>query len=257
MAASKNTNSNHTNLNNVLTQLQQVQQQAAVAATSSSTVCPVTQSLIQTQAQPHSPALSTASSLVSPDSSATNPISSVSSPDISFSGGIQTPQNTPQADSPQTPLVPGSNIDSLDDVDKSEFIDDQSASTTPTNSSPLTHRTPKATATNTNDNKTNNQESTFSPKKDSCLENDVKSSGSVLEKKSMFENLEQLQTVDGKQQPTSGSCTSLNTQNFTLPSSINTNLTPATVARLESIYGKRQIEEKEKEKEKSVDRETG
>lgn len=249
MAASKITNSNNTN--NVVVTQQSVQQPTHSPPPTTASMCPVTQSLIQTQAQPNSPALSTTSSLVSPDSSATNPVSSVSSPDMS--GGIQTPQNTPQSDSPQTPLVPGTtNNDNMDDVDKSvtsSAIEDKSASTTPTNSSPVTTARSATNNNNSKDNNsttaiTNNQE-TFSPKKDSCIENDIKSSGSVLEKASMFDKLEKLQAAEAKalaQAAISSSCTSLNTQNFTLPPSINTNLTPATVARLESIYGKRQEE---------------
>lgn len=243
-ASSKNTNSN--NPNNT--------QQGVTTP-----IPPATQSLIQIQqGQPNSPALSTTSSLVSPDSSATNPLSSVSSPDISVSGVLQTSQNTSQSDSPRTPVVASlNNENSLNEMEKSlvsfGMIDENSVSTTPTNSSPVTTRTLLAN-TNTdlnNDNKTSttNTEDMFSPKKDSCIENDVICSGSVIEKASMFEKLEQIHAAEAKAtQGISSSCTSLNTQNFSLPSSI-TNLTPATVARLESIYGKKQEEKIVVEKE--------
>lgn len=234
MAASKNTNSNNTN--NISNQIpQQMIQQSNT----------VTQSLIQSQnqAQPNSPALSTASSLVSPDSSATNP---QSSPEASVSG-VQTPQNTPQTDSPETPLVPGvininSNLECGVEVSADDSLTNKSASTTPTNSSP----TPVANTTTNIDNNSppsgeTNQNPPESPPKDLCIEPDIKSSGSVSEKASMFEKLEQQQAADLQKNPFSTSSTSLNIipQAITLPQTLNNNLTPATVARLESIYGKK------------------
>lgn len=185
MAASKNTNSTSTSIN------QHLQQQIL--------------SMIPLTVQPNSPALSTTSSLVSPDSCATNPIS-ISSPDVSSCSVMQ----TPQPGSPTTPLA--GQCGSLDDL--------KSTSTTPRNQSP--DRT-----TNTiysSDSKINQEE---------VKETDLKSSGSVLEKLSMFEKtlLEQHPVVQATPPPTKPA--------ITLPTAINNNLTPATVARLESIYGKK------------------
>lgn len=154
--------------------------------------------------QPNSPALSSTSSLVSPDSSATNP---TSSPE-----GAQTPQNTPLNNSP---LMVQGVVLCVDDM-----IDDSlSTSTTPTNQPPAV------------DAKEN--DSVFitdaSQNRDSPVV-DVKSCGSVLDKASMFEKkLEE-------QQPLANAPTH---HSITLPINNTLNLTPATVARLESIYGKK------------------
>ena len=188
MAASKNTNSTSTSIN------QHLQQQIL--------------SMIPLTVMPNSPALSTTSSLVSPDSSATNPISN-SSPDVSTGSVMQ----TPQPGSPTTPLAGQSG--SLDDL--------KSSSTTPRNLSPDRATNPIYTSDNKLSGFTN---------QDEVKEADLKSSGSVLEKLSMFEKtlLEQhpMQATPPPMKPA-----------ITLPQAINNNLTPATVARLESIYGKK------------------
>lgn len=189
--------------------------------------------------QPNSPVLSTTSSLVSPDSSATNPISS---PDV------QTPQNTPQTNSPLT-TVTSTNNNNDDDKEKHH-----STSTTPTNqNAPVNNSNNNTTSSlSTLDNNISIIEtitttmSTMSiiaastsvaelTKCESPLI-DTKSSGSVLDKASMFEKkLEEQQTqinaTAATQQQSSHHPISL--INSTL------NLTPATVARLESIYGKK------------------
>lgn len=161
--------------------------------------------------QPNSPALSTTSSLVSPDSSATNPISSPDS---------QTPQNTPITNSPMTPLVQasGSGCSTLTAPSLDESNLDLSTSTTPTNQAP-----DEADNNKTLSLETSNRDSPII---------DTKSTGSVLDKASMFEKkLEE-------QQP---QVASILHHAITLPSAMNStlNLTPATVARLESIYGKK------------------
>ncbi|XP_053689788.1 dual specificity protein kinase splA isoform X2 [Sabethes cyaneus] len=62
--------------------------------------------------QPNSPVLSSASSLISPDSCATN---AVSSPDVSACS-TQTPHNTPQTGSPETPVYSVKNTVATGDV---------------------------------------------------------------------------------------------------------------------------------------------
>jgi hypothetical protein len=165
-----------------------------------------TQSLVQ----PNSPALSSTSSLVSPDSSATNPISSPE--------GAQTPQNTPLNSSPLM-VQSGSTATTTTTaasltVNNDTNYDDLS---TPTNQAPVV---------NPNDNKITETTS------HSCSSPpiDVKSLGSVLDKASMFEK-KQLE----EQQPQASALT----HPITLPINNTLNLTPATVARLESIYGKK------------------
>lgn len=188
--------------------------------------------------QPNSPVLSTTSSLVSPDSSATNPISS---PDV------QTPQNTPQTNSPLTTVTATNNNN--DDEEKHH-----SASTTPTNqNAPVNNSNNNNTSSlSTLDNNISIIEtitttmssmsiiaaSTSVAELTKCESPliDTKSSGSVLDKASMFEKkLEEQQTqinaTAASQQQSSHHPISL--INSTL------NLTPATVARLESIYGKK------------------
>ncbi|EAT35924.1 AAEL011955-PA [Aedes aegypti] len=94
MAASKNTNNNN---------------QTATNQPQSSAQTPVQQPQLmgyQPPQQPNSPVLSSASSLISPDSSATN---AISSPDVSACS-TQTPQNTPQTGSPQTPIYSSSSV---------------------------------------------------------------------------------------------------------------------------------------------------
>ena len=158
----------------------------------------------QSFVQPNSPVLSSTSSLVSPDSSATNPISSPE--------GAQTPQNTPLTNSPL--MVQGVGKD-VDDANH----EDISTSTTPTNQTP---------AVNPKDNNVK-----FTPEASQNRDSppiDVKSLGSVLDKASMFEKkLEE-------QQPQANAPTH---HPITLPINNTLNLTPATVARLESIYGKK------------------
>ncbi|XP_062544689.1 uncharacterized protein LOC134211633 isoform X2 [Armigeres subalbatus] len=95
MAASRSTNNNN--------QIATNQPQSSMAQT------PVQQPQqmgYQQLQQPNSPVLSSASSLISPDSSATN---AISSPDVSACS-TQTPQNTPQTGSPQTPIYSSSSM---------------------------------------------------------------------------------------------------------------------------------------------------
>jgi len=161
--------------------------------------CTNNQVSTQSLVQSNSPALSSTSSLVSPDSSATN---AASSPE-----GAQTPQNTPLTNSPL--MVQSLNVDDTNQ-------DDISTSTTPTNPAPIV---------NSNDNKFDTSMSCSSPPID------TKSLGSVLDKASMFEK-KQLED----QQPQSSALTH---HPITLPINNTLNLTPATVARLESIYGRK------------------
>lgn len=169
----------------------------------------------QSLVQPNSPARSSTSSLVSPDSSATNPISSPE--------GAQTPQNTPLTSSPL--MVHGSSSATADDTN----YDDLS---TPTNQAPVV---------NLNDNKFTSEsaQSCGSPPID------TKSCGSVMDKASMFEKKleeQQPQAVAPIHHP------------ITLPINNTLNLTPATVARLESIYGKKTEEIYNKAASMLVDR---
>lgn len=225
MAAYKNTN---TISNNIIT-----------SNPTTSTTPPVS-------AQPNSPVLSSASSLVSPDSSATNPISS---PDV------QTPQNTPQTHSPLTTVIAGGNSTSDTTVTNNDEDDDlsyskehHSTSTTPTNQNAPVNNNNTSTSSSTLDNNISIIETittttmsiiatTSAAELTKCESPliDTKSSGSVLDKASMFEKkLEEQHTqinATTTQQPSSHHPISL--INSTL------NLTPATVARLESIYGKK------------------
>src|SRR5690349_20163450 len=126
MAAYKNTNNNSTNNTSTST----------TAQTSS--------------VQPHSPARSSTSSLVSPDSSATNPISSPE--------GGQTPQNKP---------LPSSSLMMVQAKIDESMHDDLS---TPTNQAPAID---------------NNSKFSTEPNDSPII--DTKSCGSVLDKASMFE----------------------------------------------------------------------
>lgn len=174
-----------------------------------------TQSLVQ----PNSPVLSTTSSLVSPDSSATNPISSPE--------GGQTPQNTPLTNSPLMVQSVGK------DVDDSNH-EDISTSTTPTNQAP---------AVTLKDNNVKFTDESSQSRDSPPI--DVKSFGSVMDKASMFEKkLEE-------QQPQANAPTH---HPITLPINNSLNLTPATVARLESIYGKKTEEIYNKTASMLVDR---
>lgn len=166
--------------------------------------------------QANSPVLSSASSLVSPDSSATNPISSPEA---------QTPQNTPQTNSPLTTAII---------ADETE--DNNSASTTPTNQTSNALVDASGTISASLDNNNILKSLTDDDAKCDSPLIDTKSSGSVHEKASMFERKlseEQSSTQAGApaQHHHPNPLSLLN--NSTL------NLTPATVARLESIYGKK------------------
>lgn len=169
--------------------------------------------------QSNSPVLSSTSSLVSPDSSATNPISSPE--------GAQTPQYTPLTNSPLMVQGVGKEVDETNH-------DDISTSTTPTNQTP---------AVNPKDNNIK-----FTPESSQNRDSppiDVKSIGSVLDKASMFEKkLEE-------QQPQANAPIH---HPITLPINNTLNLTPATVARLESIYGKKTEEIYNKTASMLVDR---
>lgn len=159
----------------------------------------------------NSPVLSTTSSLVSPDSSATNPISSPEA---------QTPQNTPQAHSPLTAAILG------------DTTDNASASTTPTNQI-ISSALVDASGTSLDNN--NIPKTLDETKCDSPLI-DTKSSGSVHEKASMFER-----KLSEEQQQTQASAPLQHhhPNPLSLLNNSTLNLTPATVARLESIYGKK------------------
>lgn len=159
----------------------------------------VTTTTIQSLVQLNSPVLSSTSSLVSPDSSATNPISSPE--------GGQTPQNTPLTSSP---LMLQGTATNVDDVINDDLI-------TPTNQAP---------AVNPNDNEL----LTSSERRDSPPI-DTKSCGSVMDKASMFEKKLEEQVAPQATAPAH--------HPITLPINSALNLTPATVARLESIYGKK------------------
>lgn len=160
----------------------------------------------------NSPVLSTTSSLVSPDSSATNPISSPEA---------QTPQNTPQTNSPPlTTAIVG------------DTPDEGSASTTPTNQ---TSSSALVDASGTLENNNIPKTLTDETKCDSPLI-DTKSSGSVHEKASMFER-----KLSEEQQSTQASAPLHHhlPNPLSLLNNSTLNLTPQTVARLESIYGKK------------------
>lgn len=156
---------------------------------------------IQSAVQPNSPARSSTSSLVSPDSSATNPISSPE--------GAQTPQNTPLTSSP---LMVQGTATVVSDTNHDDLM-------TPTNQAPVVSLK-------------NNNSQFIGGDTETCASPpiDTKSCGSVADKASMFEKKleEQLpQACAPHQHP------------ITLPINNTLNLTPATVARLESIYGKK------------------
>lgn len=152
-----------------------------------------------------------APSLAQPNSPARSSTSSLVSPDSSATNPISSPEGaqTPQNPLTSSPLMVQAITATLtDDVNH----DDLSTSTTPTNQAPVVDNNVKFTA-----------ESRDSPV-------DTKSCGSVLDKASMFEKkLEE-------QQPLAASTTH---HPITLPINNTLNLTPATVARLESIYGKK------------------
>jgi hypothetical protein len=166
-----------------------------------------TTTMTTSMAQPNSPAMSSTSSLVSPDSSATNPISSPE--------GAQTPQNMPQ-NTTSSPLMVHTLVAKVDDANHDDSL---STSTTPTNQAPVV---------NSNDNNSKIAHDTSLSCDSPPI--DTKSTGSVLDKASMFEKkLEE-------QQPLAAMPTH---HPITLPINSSLNLTPATVARLESIYGKK------------------
>lgn len=100
-------------------------------------------------------------------------------------------------------------------VDDSHHDDDISTSTTPTNQAPVA-------------NPIDNISKFTLENRDSPI--DTKSCGSVLDKASMFEKKHE------EQLPLTGATTH---HPITLPINNTLNLTPATVARLESIYGRK------------------
>lgn len=156
----------------------------------------------QSAVQPNSPARSSTSSLVSPDSTATNPISSPE--------GATTPQNTPLTSSP---LMVQGTATVVTDTNHDDLM-------TPTNQAPVVSL------------KNNNSQFPGGDTTETCASPpiDTKSCGSVADKASMFEKkLEE-------QQPQA--CAPIHNP-ITLPINNTLNLTPATVARLESIYGKK------------------
>jgi hypothetical protein len=153
-----------------------------------------------------------AQSLAQPNSPALSSTSSLVSPDSSATNPISSPEGgtTPQNPLSDSPLMAQAVTATLsDDINH----DDLSTSTTPTNQAPVVD---------------NNVNFANEPR-DSPV--DTKSCGSVLDKASMFEKkLEEqgpLATALPPHHP------------ITLPINNTLNLTPATVARLESIYGKK------------------
>jgi hypothetical protein len=195
-------------------------------------------------AAPNSPALSTTSSLVSPDSCATNPISSPEA---------QTPQNTPQTNSPLTAAVLGNNNNNNNgngnlttSINDDSVSQDISESTTPTNQTApvdtsttiITNTTSVVPLDNNFISKTLANELIATTSADLTMCDsppiDTKSTGSVLDKASMFEKkLEEQQALANAQPAATHHHHPISLLNSTL------NLTPATVARLESIYGKK------------------
>jgi hypothetical protein len=151
----------------------------------------------------------TTTTTVQPNSPALSSTSSLVSPDSSATNPTSSPEG---AQTPQNPLTNSSLImQAVATLSDDTNNEDLSTSTTPTNQ-PVTENKVKYT----------------SDAVDSPI--DTKSCGSVLDKASMFEKkLEE-------QQPLAPTTTH---HPITLPLNNSLNLTPATVARLESIYGKK------------------
>lgn len=194
MAASKNTNNNNQNATN------QPQWPAQTAIQPQ-------QMGYQPLQQPNSPVLSSASSLISPDSSATN---AISSPDVSACS-TQTPQNTPQAGSPQTPIYSSSSVivptTSENNVGENGAV--MSAANGDGSGPPLTvidgivgpesvpvagnesnndSNKPQSSSTTSDlDDNQANQSNTNYPSQSTTDKDILKCTGSVLEKTSMFE----------------------------------------------------------------------
>ncbi|XP_055611102.1 mucin-2 isoform X10 [Uranotaenia lowii] len=183
MAASKITNNNNNNATNL-------------PQTSAQTP-PLQPQLMgyQQLQQPNSPALSSASSLISPDSSATN---AISSPDVSACS-TQTPQNTPQTGSPQTPVYSCSSMIMVESGAISSSGEGASASNG--NGSGLVLTTLDGTGSESNndynlqsssatqdfDSNSSDPSNTNKPSPSTTDKDILKCSGSVLEKTSMFE----------------------------------------------------------------------
>jgi hypothetical protein len=146
---------------------------------------------------------------VQPNSPALSSTSSLVSPDSTATNPISSPEG---AQTPQNPLTNSSLImQAVATLSDDTNHEDLSTSTTPTNQ-PVTDNKVKYTS-----------DAVDSPV-------DTKSCGSVLDKASMFEKkLEE-------QQPAAPTTVH---HPITLPLNNSLNLTPATVARLESIYGKK------------------
>lgn len=170
----------------------------------------------------------TATTAVQPNSPALSSTSSLVSPDSSATNPISSPEG---AQTPQNPLTNSSLImQAVATLTDDSNTDDLSTSTTPTNQ-PVT------------DNKVK-----FADEAADSPSVDTKSCGSVLDKASMFEKkLEE-------QQPLAPSAAH---HPITLPLNNSLNLTPATVARLESIYGKKTEEIYNKAASLLVDRDRG
>ncbi|XP_055631294.1 uncharacterized protein DDB_G0283357 isoform X3 [Toxorhynchites rutilus septentrionalis] len=179
------------------------------------------QSSAQTSIQPqhityqqlHSPVLSSASSLISPDSSATN---AISSPDVSACS-TQTPQNTPQTGSPQTPIYSCSTL--VVETGTSEAGDSCGATNgngsdvfstcvgaaVNTKSEHVTaaenesNKPKSSTSTNVTDDNISNQSNTNNTSQSITDKDILKCTGSVLEKTSMFE-----QQINNNQHPQQG-----------------------------------------------------
>ncbi|XP_058836265.1 GATA zinc finger domain-containing protein 7 isoform X3 [Topomyia yanbarensis] len=147
--------------------------------------------------QPNSPVLSSASSLISPDSCATN---AISSPDVSACS-TQTPQNTPQTGSPQTPIYSGSAMSvvgsgsgngesGLPSTVVDESVPTSPKNTTSTNESESNNDNNKhqsSSATNDLDDNPSAQSNTNNQFQFTTDKDILKCTGSVLEKTSMFE----------------------------------------------------------------------
>ncbi|XP_058463595.1 immunoglobulin A1 protease autotransporter isoform X12 [Malaya genurostris] len=180
MAASKVTNNNHNN--NTTNQSPSVIQ---------TPIQPQTIGYQQLQ-QPNSPVLSSASSLISPDSCATN---AISSPDVSACS-TQTPQNTPQTESPQTPIYSGSAMSVVGSGSgNGESVVDGSVPTSPkhvattieTESNNDNNKHLSSSAPNDLDDNPSIQDNTNNQSQFTTDKDILKCTGSVLEKTSMFE----------------------------------------------------------------------
>uniref|UniRef100_A0A8D8BI42 Metastasis suppressor protein 1 n=1 Tax=Culex pipiens TaxID=7175 RepID=A0A8D8BI42_CULPI len=202
MAASKITNNNTYNNNNATNQPQSGPSSTSsssqqTSSSNSQAMQPLQMGYQQLQQQPNSPVLSSASSLISPDSSATN---AISSPDVSACS-TQTPQNTPQTGSPQTPIYSSSSSMVLVGTGPSDGVAtgesnggggstlaEGSAGIESNNDKPKPSSSSSSSSPATNDFDDHDHPSNTNNQSQSTTDKDIlKCTGSVLEKTSMFE----------------------------------------------------------------------